>query len=110
MRTPQAPANAPETLATGADPETIVCPSCEQAVPRSALYCPYCCGEDGRRGATKRGFFIGGVFGLLAGGLFSAVWSSLVGPEQATGQLVLAITLACGAAGAIGGAILSRRR
>ena len=110
MRTPEVRLNAPEIVPAGTDAETIVCPSCEQAVPRGAPYCPYCCGEDGRRGVTKRGAFIGGVFGLLAGGLSSAVWSSLVGVEQATGKLVLAITLACAAVGAIVGAILSRRQ
>jgi hypothetical protein len=77
----------------------IFCRSCEQLVPGGSLYCPHCCGEDGRRGAFRRGAFIGGVFGLLAGGLSAAVWSSIVGPEQATGELVLAITLACAAMG-----------
>jgi hypothetical protein len=46
---------------------------------------------------------------LLAGGLSAAVWSSIVGPEQATGELVLAITLACAAMGIVLGAIRSRK-
>ena len=49
--------------------ETIICPSCEQSVPGDALYCPYCCGDDGRLGAAKRGAFIGGIFGVILGWL-----------------------------------------
>ena len=101
--------DAPEQPMAGMAPEMIICPSCEQAVPAGSLYCPYCCGEDGRRGASKRGAFIGGVFGLLAGGLLSAVWSSAVGPEQATWSPVLAITLAGGGIGIVVGVIRSRK-
>ncbi len=89
--------------------ERIPCPSCERLVPAGSSYCPYCCGEDGRRGAIKRGVFIGGVFGLLAGGLAAAVWSSIVGPEKATGEWVLAITLACAAISSMLGAIHNRK-
>ena len=93
----------------GPVPEMIFCRSCEQLVPGGSLYCPHCCGEDGRRGAIRRGAFIGGVFGLLAGGLAAAVWSSVVGSEQATGESVLAITLACATMGIVLGAIRSRK-
>ncbi len=90
-------------------PEMIFCRSCEQFVPGGSLYCPHCCGEDGRRGAIRRGAFIGGVFGLLTGGLSAAVLSSVVGPEQATGESVLVLTLACAAMGIVLGAIRSRK-
>lgn len=98
------PANSP---ADGSTP--IVCPSCEREVPGTALYCPYCCGDDGRSGAMTRGAFIGGIFGLLAGGLAAAFWSSLVGPEQATWWPVLAIALGGGGGGMIIGALSNRR-
>ncbi|WP_300453355.1 hypothetical protein [Accumulibacter sp.] len=90
--------------------ETIICPSCERQVAAGSLYCPYCCGEDGRRGATKRGAFVGGVFGLLAGGLLTALWSSVVGPEKATWGVVFAITIGGGVFGMVVGAISNRWR
>lgn len=89
--------------------EMIFCRSCEQLVPAGSLYCPHCCGKDGRRGALRRGAFIGGVFGLLAGGLAAAVWFTIVGPEQATGEPVVTITLACAAIGVVLGAIHNRK-
>ncbi|HMX22536.1 MAG: hypothetical protein RKO68_05010 [Candidatus Accumulibacter sp.] len=56
-----------------------------------------------------RGAFIGGIFGLLAGGLVAAGWSNLVGPEQATWGPVLAITFGVGGTGAILGALSNRQ-
>ena len=100
---------AGEQRQVGDGAEMMVCPSCEQEVPKGSLYCPVCCGEDGRRGAVKRGAFVGGVFGLLAGGLLTAVWSSAVGPEQATWGPVLSITLAAALAGMVVGAISNRK-
>ncbi len=99
----------PAPTKVDAMPATIVCPSCEREVPGDAAHCPYCCGDDGRRGATKRGAFVGGVFGLLAGGLLAALWSSIVGPEQASGEVVVAMTLACATSGAVLGAMSSRK-
>jgi hypothetical protein len=90
-------------------PEMIICRSCEQSVPSGSLYCPYCCGADGRRGATKRGAFVGGVFGLLAGGLASAAWSSVVGAEHAGWGVVGSITLGGVTIGIVLGAILNHR-
>jgi len=89
-------------------PAMIVCPSCGRAVPIASSYCPYCCGEDGRRGAARRGAFLGGVFGLLAGGLATAVWSSIIGPEQAPWGPVVTITLVGGMAGIVIGAWVNR--
>lgn len=109
MRTDETPLAAPRQPMAGDVREVMVCPSCEQEVPKGSLYCPYCCGADGRRGATKRGAFVGGVFGLLAGGLLTAVWSSVVGPEEATWGPVLSITLAATAAGMVVGAIGNRK-
>ena len=109
MRTEEAPLDAPEQLQAGDGAAMMVCPSCEQEVPKGSLYCPFCCGEDGRRGAAKRGAFVGGVFGLLAGGLLTAVWSSAVGPEQASWGPVLSITLAAALAGMVVGAISNRK-
>ncbi|HQO28656.1 MAG TPA: hypothetical protein PKY22_03910 [Accumulibacter sp.] len=90
--------------------ESIVCPSCERQVPGGSLYCPYCCGDDGRSGAVARGAFIGGIFGLLAGGLATALWSGVVGQVQTTWGPVLAITLGGGAAGMLIGAVVNRQR
>ncbi len=87
----------------------ILCRSCERLVPAGSLYCPHCCGEDGRRGAIKRGAFIGGVFGLLVGGLAAAVWSSVVGAEYASGEPVVAINLACASIGIVLGALHNRK-
>lgn len=106
--------NAPSALPTQpTDSEELakmlVCRSCERALPAGSLYCPSCCGEDGRRGATGRGIFLGGLFGLLAGGLISAVWSSLVGVEQTTWSSVLTIVAACLTTGAVLGVISSRK-
>lgn len=109
MRPGEAPIRVAEQPTREGASEMIFCRSCEQLVPAGSLYCPHCCGVDGRRGAIKRGAFIGGVFGLLAGGLAAAVWSTIVGPEQATGELVVAITLACAAIGVVFGAIYNRK-
>ncbi|EXI73941.1 MAG TPA: zinc ribbon domain-containing protein [Candidatus Accumulibacter phosphatis] len=88
----------------------IVCPSCSQLVPAGAPYCPYCCGEDGRRGAMMRGAMLGWLFGFLTGGLASAAWSSYVGPEQTAWTPVLMTTFGCAAAGVIIGMIVNWRR
>lgn len=93
----------------GGTPGTIVCPSCEREVPGDASHCPYCCGDDGRRGAIKRGAFVGAVFGLLTGGLLAALWSSIVGPERASGEVVIAMTLALAMSGALLGAMHNRK-
>ncbi len=99
----------PEPTKVDDTPATIVCPSCEREVPGDAAHCPYCCGDDGRRGAIKRGAFVGAVFGLLTGGLLAALWSSIVGPEQANGEVVVAMTLACATCGALLGAMRNRK-
>ncbi|HPP47137.1 MAG TPA: hypothetical protein PLF25_06500 [Accumulibacter sp.] len=93
-----------------ANVESIACPSCERKLPGSVLYCPYCCGDDGRSGALARGAFIGGIFGLLAGGLATVLWSNIVGQTQATWGPVLAITLGGGGAGMLIGVIVNRKR
>ncbi len=109
MRPDGKPIHVAEPPTREGESEMIFCRSCEQLVPAGSLYCPHCCGEDGRRGAIRRGAFIGGVFGLLAGGLAAAVWSTLVGPEQASGELVVTITLACATIGVVFGAIHNRK-
>jgi hypothetical protein len=88
----------------------MVCPGCEQLLAVESLYCPHCCGEDGRRGATARGAMFGWLFGFLAGGLASAAWSSFVGPEQAGWMPVLSATLGGGVVGMIVGMIVNRKR
>ncbi len=97
-----------EPAASDALPDTVVCPGCEQSIAKDAPHCPYCCGEDGRLGAAKRGAFIGGVFGLLGGALLAAIWSSIVGPAQATWGPVLSIVVAGALTGMIVGAVRSR--
>ena len=100
---------APAQTAAGGAPEVIVCGGCERELPGGSLYCPYCCGEDGRRGATGRGAFLGGLFGLLAGGLLTAAWSSAVGPEETGWSSVLAIIAAGITSGVVVGVIRSRK-
>ncbi|MEF8698190.1 MAG: hypothetical protein V5B33_02505 [Candidatus Accumulibacter sp. UW20] len=91
-------------------PGMKVCPGCERLLAVESLYCPDCCGEDGRRGATARGAMFGWLFGFLAGGLASAAWSSFVGPEQVGWAPVLTVTLGAGAVGMIVGMIVNRKR
>ena len=45
----------------------------------------------------------------LTGGLLAALWSSIVGPEQANGEVVVAMTLACATCGALLGAMRNRK-
>jgi hypothetical protein len=89
--------------------ETVVCQSCEQAVPNGAIYCPYCCGEDGREGAIKRGAFVGGVIGLMVGGVVAAIWSSIVGPERGTWGMVFGVTIGFVVTGLMLGMIRKRK-
>lgn len=87
----------------------IICPSCERVLPSTSQYCPYCCGEDGRRGALTRGAFLGAVFGLLGGGLATAVWASIIGPEHAPWGPAMTITLAGGVIGVLAGVWTNRK-
>ena len=91
------------------EPKVIICRGCQRTLPGDARYCPHCCGADGRRGATGRGAFLGGLFGVLAGGLIVAVWSSAVGPEQTTWSQVGAPLLACVVVGVLVGIVRSRK-
>jgi len=81
--------------------KTIVCESCEREVPADSVHCPYCCGEDGRLGALKRGAFTGGILGLLAGGVGAAVLLSIIGPEYNTWSVVSGIMLGFVVVGAV---------
>ncbi len=92
-----------------ADVQTVICDGCEREVPNGSIYCPHCCGEDGRLGAVKRGGFIGGVMGMMAGGLIAAFWFSIVGPERGTWGMVLGITLGCATTGLILGMVRQRK-
>ncbi len=89
--------------------DTVVCAGCEREVPDGSIYCPYCCGEDGQLGAVKRGGFIGGVMGMIAGGLIAAFWSSIVGPERGTWGMVFGITLGGAVTGLILGMVRQRK-
>lgn len=89
--------------------ETITCHSCEREVPNGSIYCPHCCGEDGREGAIKRGGFVGGMLGLMAGGILAAVWSSIVGPERGTWGMVFGITMGSVVTGVLLGMIRQRK-
>jgi len=90
---------------TAVAPPTVTCESCEREVPKDAAFCPYCCGEDGQLGAVKRGAFVGGILGLMAGGIGAAVWSSIADPERGNWSMVLGITLGCVIAGVVLGMI-----
>lgn len=87
-----------------------VCPGCDRAIPADAGFCPFCCGEDGRQGALRRGGFIGGIFGLMAGGLAASVWSWVVGPEQVTWDATLWLVLGGVVAGMIWGLLHQRKK
>lgn len=91
-------------------PRTVVCGSCGHEVPNGAIYCPRCCGEDGQLGAVKRGGFIGGVLGMMAGGIVAAIWSSIVGPERGTWGMVFGITLGAAVTGLMLGMIRQRKK
>ena len=90
-------------------PKTITCHNCEREVPADSLHCPHCCGEDGRAGASRRGAFFGGTFGLLGGGVTAAIWTSVFGAEHNTWGQVSGIILACVLVGAVLGIISSRK-
>jgi len=92
------------------EPAPKVCPGCEREVPCGAAYCPYCCGQDGRGGARRRGAFIGAIGGLMVGGVAAAIWSSLVGPENVTWGLTFGVVLAGMAIGILCGVLRQRGR
>ena len=104
--------SAPQTenSAAPAAPQTVVCGSCQQAVPNGAIYCPRCCGEDGQLGAVKRGGFVGAVIGLMAGGIVAAVWTAIVGPERGTYGMVFGIALGSAVTGLMLGMIRQRKK
>lgn len=86
----------------------VVCPSCERELPKGSLHCPYCCGDDGDQGALMRGAYVGAIVGLMVGGIVAAVYSSLVGPDNATWELTLGVVVACVTAGLIWGVLHQR--
>jgi len=108
-----APGVRPDDAGNGADqpaaPQTVICRSCEREVPNGAIYCPYCCGEDGQLGAIKRGAYVGSILGLMAGGVIAAIWFSIVGPERGTWGMVLGITLGSVITGLMLGMIRKRK-
>lgn len=71
--------------------KTVTCENCEREVPADSLHCPYCCGEDGRLGALKRGAYTGGILGMMVGGVSTAMFLSLFGPEYNTWSVVSGI-------------------
>ncbi len=94
---------------TAANVMTVICEGCEREVPNGAIYCPHCCGEDGREGAVKRGGFVGGVMGMIGGALIAAFWSSYVGPERGTWGMVFGITFGSMVTGVILGMVRQRK-
>lgn len=88
--------------------KVVVCPGCERAVPDGAIYCPHCCGADGRDGALRRGAFVGGVCGMLAGGVIVALWSAIVGADRATWSVTFGAVVACVAIGMLWGMLRQR--
>jgi len=88
----------------------MICTGCEREVPAESSFCPYCCGEDGRRGAFMRGGFIGGIFGLMAGGLAASLWSSVIGQDRVTWSMTLGAVLAGATLGMIWGVFHQRRK
>lgn len=90
-------------------PGVVVCGSCQRTLPGDALYCPHCCGEDGRRGQTTAGMFLGAVIGVLAGGLVTAAWSSAVGAENMRWRDALATLGVCVVIGVVVGILRTRK-
>ncbi|MDA0190381.1 MAG: hypothetical protein OSW77_08655 [Proteobacteria bacterium] len=101
---PTSPSASPD-----APPATVTCDNCGGAVPNGAIYCPHCCGADGRDGAVLRGAFVGAVIGTMAGGLLAALWYSLVGPERGSWGMVLGVTVGCATTGLMLGMIRQRK-
>lgn len=87
-----------------------ICSACERELPPQSDFCPYCYGEDGRRGAYLRGAFIGGVFGLIAGGLAASLWSAIIGPENLTWSMTFGAVFAGATFGVICGMFSQRRK
>ena len=81
--------------------DSITCHNCEREVPGGSAHCPHCCGDDGRRGAARRGAFFGGILGLLGGAVGAAMWSSIFAPEHNTWGVVSGIMAVCAVAGAV---------
>ena len=88
--------------------QSVTCENCEREVSAESLHCPYCCGQDGRLGAFRRGAFTGGVLGLMAGGVGTAVLLSFVGPEYNTWSVVSGVVLCFVFAGAVLGVMINR--
>ena len=86
----------------------VVCPSCERELPKGSLHCPYCCGDDGDQGALMRGAYIGAIVGLMVGGIVAAVYSSLVGTDNATWGFSMGVVVACVTTGLIWGVLHQR--
>jgi hypothetical protein len=91
------------------DASTRMCENCERAVPADSLHCPHCCGDDGQLGAVKRGAFTGGILGLMAGGVGTAILLAIIGPEYNTWGIVSGIMLGFVVVGAVMG-IMSHRK
>jgi hypothetical protein len=89
-------------------PPFVSCPGCGRDVPNGSIYCPHCCGDQGRTAAIIRGAVIGGVLGLLAGGLIAGLWSVVLGPERATWGRAFGVVVACATTGLMWGMIRQR--
>ena len=98
-----------ENVVAALSAQTITCGNCEREVANGSIYCPHCCGDDGREGAIKRGGFVGGVIGLMAGAVIAAFWFSFVGPERGTWGMVFGITMTGVVSGLMLGMIRQRK-
>lgn len=91
-------------------PAVVKCARCGREVANGTVYCPHCCGAQGRQAALTRGALRGGLLGLLVGVLIAACWSAVLGPDRATWGRALAVVVTCFATGLMWGMIRQDRR
>jgi len=91
-------------------PPTVTCSGCGREVPNGVIYCPHCCGADGRQAAIVRGALLGAAFGALVGCLLAGLWYLLLGFERATWGRSFGVLVACATTGALWGMLRRGRR
>ena len=90
-------------------PRFVVCPGCGRDVPNGSIYCPYCCGESGRRAALMRAAFKGALFGAFVGCLVAVAWTLAIGLDRATWGRAFAVVVAVLTTGLILAMVRHRR-
>jgi hypothetical protein len=94
----------------GDSPAVVKCARCGQEVANGTVYCPHCCGAQGRQAAIIRGAFRGALFGLLVGAVIAGCWSVFLGADRASWGRALAVVVTCLATGMMWGMIRQGHR